>query len=86
MTVQELVETLKAMREEKPVDVMTRLFGVLFCAEIEASGSSPASIARVMTGKETQIGTTIRDGMTLAPYVTANAVHVQKWREGQGVR
>lgn len=46
MTVQELAETLKAMREEKPVDVMTRLFGVLFCAEIEASGLSPASIAR----------------------------------------
>ena len=58
---------------------MTRLFGILFCADIQASGRSPAEIKSLVTDKD--IAHTIRDGMTLAPYVTVNEAHVRKWRE-----
>ena len=78
-TVQELAETLEAMRAEGPIDVMTRLFGILFCADIEASGRSPAEIKKSGDGQD--IAHTIRDGMTLASYVTVNEAHVRKWRQ-----
>ena len=77
-TPRELAATLEAMRAEGPLDAMTRLFGILFCEDFKASRRSPTEIRKLVTEK--RIGHTIRDGMTIAPYVTVNEAHVRKWR------
>ena len=87
MTRDQLVAKFQEMRKAGKADrrgrlsAMGYLFGIIFDAEIVASGSNAAEIAREAgLGKDDDGG--ISDGQSLAEYVTVEPSIEKRWRSG----
>ena len=95
MTVAELAEKLRQMRiaagkEGRNIDVMTRLFGVIFCDEIGSRSKQIVKKYREMKELEgvshsddwpgSPADTVIQDARKLAQFVDPHYDVVRKWR------
>ena len=86
MNQSDLVARLHAMRNaagKGEVDVMTRLFGIIFDREIADCGSNANRIvAEYLRVHDHKIGgPVINDGRRLAPFVTVKPDVLRKWRD-----
>ena len=83
MTKRELVEKLRAMREEGDAGgrkvAMTQLFGILFNEDIEKFDSNANQIANA--AREPAAEMDINSGRNLAGYVTVKPELLRRWRQ-----
>ena len=85
MNQSDLVEKLHVMRQaaaRRELDVMTRLFGVIFDREIAACGTNANRImAEYLRVYGCKIGSpVINDGRKLSQFVTVKLDVLRKWR------
>ncbi len=82
----DLVQKLHAMRSaagKREVDVMTRLFGVIFDRDITACGTNPNQIVNeYLRVYDHKVGSpVIGDGRKLSQFVTVNPDVLRRWRD-----
>lgn len=93
MNVEQLADKLRQMRAAGAAgntDVMTRLFGVIFCEEIAETGNNASAIVAAYRRRQSVEGpekwpgsptdTVIQDGRKLAQFVDPHDHVVRKWK------
>ena len=96
MNVEQLADKLRQMRTagaaDRDMDVMTHLFGVIFCKEIKEIGNN--AIVEEYNRKSEEDpekwpgkldATPIQDGRKLAEYVDPRDDVIREWKPGDGI-
>ncbi len=97
MNVEQLADKLRQMRTAgaagRNKDVMTRLFGVIFCKEIKEIGNN--AIVKEYERRKSAEGpekwpgilnaAPIQDGRKLAEYVDPRDAVIREWKPGDGI-
>ena len=85
VTTGQLVEKIRMMREHRPIQTMTVLFGVIFHDELEGRLQEVEKrynerYEGTLNARDKLNCTNIRHGVNLAPYVAVNEDVLRKWR------